>query len=380
MATHLDDRGAPGDPYRQGQQDTPHDPAGDVDMSLVGHVNRLLRYRRLLFGLPLLMLVVTVVLTVLSGSRYKSQSRFMAAASTSAASRLSSIAAQFGFALAGAESGESITFYGQLVKSRELLEAAATSSYRFATSEDGDTLEGTLIELYGIEADTPEEELIIAIDQLAVDASVGLDVVSGLVTVAVVAPWAGLAEQMNRRLLDLVNQFNLERRQSQAKAEREFVESRLDEARAELEAAEGELEIFLVENRSYQESPRLRFEAARLQRRVDLRQQVYTSLAQAYEQARIDQVRNTPVITIVESPEGSARPDRNILKNAILALIIGVVVALVVILLREYLNAQRSQHPAEYAEFEELREATLGKLVPRRIGKLLSRARSPDTA
>ncbi len=56
-----------------------------------------------------------------------------------------------------------------------------------------DTLAGTLIEPYEIEADTPKEELQAVIDQLAADLSIGLDVVAGLVTVRVVAPWAELA-------------------------------------------------------------------------------------------------------------------------------------------------------------------------------------------
>ncbi len=46
---------------------------------------------------------------------------------------------------------------------------------------------------------------------------------------------------MNRRSLDLVNQCNLERRQSQAQAERESVESRLSLAQSEPEASGREM-------------------------------------------------------------------------------------------------------------------------------------------
>ena len=37
--------------------------------------------------------------------------------------------------------------------------------------------------------------------------------------------------------------------------------------------------------------------------------QVYTSLAQAYEQASIDEVRNTPVMTVIEAVEEPVGPN-----------------------------------------------------------------------
>jgi len=41
-----------------------------------------------------------------------------------------------------------------------------------------------------------------------------------------------------------------------------------------------------------------------------LAQQIYTTIAQRYEIANIEAVRNTPVITVVDAPEGlvEARP------------------------------------------------------------------------
>jgi len=92
-------------------------------------------------------------------------------------------------------------------------------------------------------------------------------------------------------------------RQSQAAAERGFTEERMAEAQEELRAAENELQRFLQNNRQFQNSPELVFQHDRLQRRVAMRQQVYTSLVQSYEQARIDEVPNTPVITVVEYAE-----------------------------------------------------------------------------
>ena len=46
-----------------------------------------------------------------------------------------------------------------------------------------------------------------------------------------------------------------------------------------------------------------------LQREVMLRQSVLTTLVQSYEQARISEVRDTPVITVLYTPFVPAGPD-----------------------------------------------------------------------
>src|SRR5262249_435769 len=59
-------------------------------------------------------------------------------------------------------------------------------------------------------------------------------------------------------------------------------------------------------------------------REVSMRQAVYTTLVQSYEAARIDEVRNTPVITVMEPPDVPAKADpRLALLKSLLAGIVG---------------------------------------------------------
>src|SRR5213078_3152039 len=71
-----------------------------------------------------------------------------------------------------------------------------------------------------------------------------------------------------RALIDLLNEFNLQRRQSQSRAQRQFTEQRLEQAERELREAEGAQLHFLEANRRYSESPLLAFQGARLERAV----------------------------------------------------------------------------------------------------------------
>lgn len=351
--------------------------SGDMDeISLVAFTNVLLRRRWSLIVPVAVCLGVAVVLTVtMHRGEYVAESRFMLESSSDVQLRLGGLAERFGIPLSEPPGEESLTFYTELLASRELLREAATSTYRFATMPVGrDTIEGSLIEIYGIEAETAQNRIRAAMGMLRESIRTEEQLAAGMLRVETIAPWPDLAVQLNRRLLDLINEFNAERRRTRARAQREFVATQLDTARAELRGAEGKLERFLQQNRRYDDSPQLMFEVRRLQREVGLRQQIYTSLATTYEQARVEEVRNTPVITIVESPERSARPARgNLALNGVLGLILGGLFGTTLALLREHVDRQRRRHPEHFLEFQRLRRIALSDVSPRR---LLKRARS----
>jgi hypothetical protein len=109
---------------------------------------------------------------------------------------------------------------------------------------------------------------------------------------------------------------------------------------------------FLETNRVIQGAPQLMAEAARLDRQAQFRQQVYTSLAQAHEKARIDEVRNTPLLTMVEQPDDTVRPTRgSFLMNGVFAAFITLLLAIGFAFVREYARRQRTEEPATYGEF-----------------------------
>jgi uncharacterized protein involved in exopolysaccharide biosynthesis len=325
-------------------------------------INAVLRRWRVALGVPLAALTLALVVWLVPRHSYVAASEFMPQAGGTPTGQLAGLAAQFGVSLGGGVADpESPDFYAELLRSRELTTDVVRAVYRFTS--DGDSLHGTLTELLRVKGNTPEVRLRRTLRALEdrTDVSVGLK--TGVITVKVEMPWPALATQVNRRLLDLVDSYNRTRRRTRAAAERRFVEGRLAEAMGELQSSEAELERFLDRNRSYQQSPQLTFEASRLQRRVDLRQQVYTSLAQSYENARIEEVRNTPVTTVVSHPEGSAEPVRSdLLLSLFLALLLGAALALVIIFVAEYLEVQRRRHPADYAEFATLRASVFRSL------------------
>jgi uncharacterized protein involved in exopolysaccharide biosynthesis len=336
-------------------------------VSLVGLANVFLREWLKIVGIPILFAVLFVVAGALL-RQHAATSRFAPIGTEAIPTRLAGIAAQFGFSVGAGGRGESVEFYIELARSRELLTEVALAEYRLAMDEEGtDSVSGTLVDIYGITGDSEREVLLSAVSALNGALVVRKDVEAGIVTLQTTAPWPELAEQINRRILDFINSFNLEKRQSKAKAERGFVEERMRQAQSELEEAESELEAFVNENRSYLPTSPTAFEAGRLQRRVDLRQQVFTTLAQAYEEARIEEVRNTPVLTIIDHPENSAESTTSLAALAFLGLVFGGVLAGIYVLAKEYVARERKRNPDDYLQFERLRSELFASIAPGRI-------------
>jgi hypothetical protein len=200
--------------------------------------------------------------------------------------------------------------------------------------------------------------------------SVGVDDMTGILSMSVSTPWKQFSEQVAARTLAEVVRFDMEKRQTRAAAERRFSETRLDSARSELRRAEDRLGVFIQHNRQYATSPALSLEFNRLQRQVAVRHEVFTSLTQSFERARIEEVRNTPVVTIIEAPEGSAtRDSRNGVRSVIVGFTFGSMVALVVAALLEFGRRARTSDRAEYREFIRLRRQAIQRLMPwRRFG------------
>jgi len=334
------------------------------ELSLIEMAVALLRHGRVLILTPFIVVGIAITLLVIRGSRFSADSAFRPQVSETSANRFAGLAAQLGVTVPGTSIGDPVKFYAEVAKSRDVLREVALTEYRFASAAGGeDSVRGNLLALFRIRGKTQEDAMRRVLNRLAKQVDVTTNRDAGLVRVRVVTPWSELSVLINRRILGLIDTANLVRRQSQAGAERRFIETRLTAAQAELESAERDQERFLAQNRQYQSSPQLLLEFNRLQRRVDLRQQVYATLAQGYEQARIDEVRDTPQLTIIDRPEGSARPVGSLVADAAMWLLIGGVLGVMLALAQEFLARQRAQDPAGY---EELRELAARQLTPSR--------------
>lgn len=361
-----------GSPAGPGTHASPEPGRFEDEVPLLEIFNLLLRHRYRILGISLAAALIALAVALLRPPQYLASARFVPQGSSTDVGQLTSLASRLGVNVgAGDSAEESPAFYAELLTSHPILLAVATASYgtgarRSAPRADagpGSTPSSTesasgasLPSLLKIDEDTPEREIDRAIEWLRRDAiKVQTDLETGLVTLSVTTPWPDVSHEIASRLVTLVHEFNLETRQSRAASERTFIEARLAEANDSLLVAESRLESFLQSNRQFRNSPELAFQHDRVQRWVARWQEIVTSLSQSYEQARVSEVRNTPVITLVESPERPVRPQpRNLPLILVLGLLFGGTVGVLVAFGRELMWRERAQGSDTYQEFSNL--------------------------
>jgi uncharacterized protein involved in exopolysaccharide biosynthesis len=138
-----------------------------------------------------------------------------------------------------------------------------------------------------------------------------------------------LAYQVAQALLSSLDRFNVSVRRSRARNERDFLEGRVAAAQDDLRSAESDLEHFLATNRGdTRSSPSLAFREAGLRRKLDMTQTRFVDLQRQLDQARVQEVRDTPAITVLDKPYVPARryrPRRRLVTLEVL--VVGMVAA-----------------------------------------------------
>ena len=229
-------------------------------------------------------------------------------------SGLTALAGQLGLAGGPATGSLSPDFLVAVLRSRSVLEPVLQT--RFVPSTQSDTAAGRpLIDLMAIEQGPPNKRMALAMRALNAQVSTEINRRTGIIAVEVEQPDPRLAADVANALAAELNRFNLERRKSQSREQRIFTQERLKDAERELRRAEEAHQRFLQANRSYTESPVLFFESNRLQRGVQLKQEVFLTLSKSFEEASIAEVRDTPVLTLIDTavqPFRRSSPNRKL--------------------------------------------------------------------
>lgn len=283
--------------------------------------------KRPLGVLMLLGLAVGTSIGLLTPRQYVSTATFIPqSADNNAMSGIELAASQFGIRVPQSGGAWGPPVYVELLRSRELLEPIVLDSITVTELGNQRTAVMDLLRLPEL---PPARRVERAVALLRQRVSVSEEKKLNGVRVTVTTRWPSVSLAVAERLVNGVNAFNVTTRKTQATAEREFVGEQVRSAERELLDTEERFQDFLRRNRSIAGSPELTFAQDRLQREVALRQSMLTTLLQRREEARIREVRDTPVLTVLERPRlpvtGLAR--RSAMKGvlgALVALLFGI--------------------------------------------------------
>lgn len=266
----------------------------------------LLRWR-IVAAVTIATLVVGLVAIIIIPPVYRSYASFVANSSSSsklqgasgASAGLSGIISQLGGSVGG-DPSESPNFYVELLSSRELLTRLIESKFPNPRT-DAPNDSATLLTILRIKKSDPKRQLELAVKKMRDATQAGLDPKTNLVWFSVDAQWPELSSQIGNRLIELVSSFNRETRVSRAKSKRTFLQMRRDSAQTALREAEERLRVFYEQNRGIIIAPSLKYEEQRIKRDGDLASDLYMNLDRQLEVARIDEINDAALITVIDS-------------------------------------------------------------------------------
>ena len=308
---------------------------------------------KLVLGLPLAAALAAAVISLVIPAKYTATSTFVPEAQSSGASLpggMVGLAAQFGVTVPGGATN-SPAFYAQVLRSRTLRDQVLLAGFRDPRSSNpSDTALG--LDILRINGDSQRERLENGRMLLDGVMAIRVDRNTNIVSASAETPYPAFSADLVNLFIRLLNRFNFQARQSNAVKRRAFIEGRVTDAGAELRDAEEQLKGFLERNRQFDSSPELRFRYERLQRQVSIKEEVLTTLRRAYEEARIQEVNDTPVITVIDRAvpsKNKSSPRRKL--NVAVAFFVGGVLGVFAAFGQHFMQRARQRDEAQFQRF-----------------------------
>lgn len=159
---------------------------------------------------------------------------------------------------------------------------------------------------------------------------------TGVVTISVEMRDPVITAEVADQVVQMLSEYITENRTEKARQDLEFIEKQFENAKTRFEEAQRELAAFNDANRG-QLTAMARTEEQLLQSRYNLNFNLYNSMAERLEEARINLQEETPVVNILEP---AAVPDKRSEPNRILILIaftiIGVIIGVAIIFIKPF--------------------------------------------
>ena len=143
--------------------------------------------------------------------------------------------------------------------------------------------------------------------------STDVDRMTKILSVKVTMPEGQLSADVANKLAQSLDLYIRTQRKSYATEQSFYLEKRTEQIKDSLVIAEDKLKNFREQNRITAQSPNLLLEQGRLMRNVEILQTVFIELTKQLEIAKIDQIKDAPVLNVKEfakNPVKKAGPKR----------------------------------------------------------------------
>ncbi|MDR3666517.1 MAG: hypothetical protein P4L35_06730 [Ignavibacteriaceae bacterium] len=208
--------------------------------------------------------------------------------------------------LVGVKVGEvsATEIYQNLVNSESVFQPVIY--HKYLTNEYPDSI--NLIDYFQITAvdKNPENQArlrFLKLKELMLKSLVITDIdrVNKVLSIKVTMPEAQLSADVANNILESLDSYIRTKRKSYAIDQRIYIQKRLSEVKDSLNLTENKLKDFREKNRMILQSPELLLEQGRMMRDVEIMQGIFVELSKQLELAKIDEIKDTPILNIKES-------------------------------------------------------------------------------
>lgn len=215
--------------------------------------------------------------------------------------QLSGLAAMAGMNLGEAEP---TAIYENIIRSESVINPVVYNKY--TTEEYSNPV--NLIEYFEIEPDEDlkpdlqKRKMFLELYEELIKYKIktNLDRKTTILTVTVEMPESKLSSDVANKIAEELDTYVRTQRKSYATEQSYYLEKRVKQVFDSLTMVEEKLKNFQEQNRMVSQSPKLMLEQARLIRAVEILQTVYAELTKQLEIAKIDEIKDAPVIDIQE--------------------------------------------------------------------------------
>ena len=324
------------------------------DFSIVDTILIVSRNLKIIIITPVIFCILTIMnVQYFVKPIYTSTSKIMSG-SDNKTSQAAGLVAQFGINIPTFNK-EVKWVYSEIVKSRTL--AKSMLKRKFNTIKYGP--EKSLLQILSYGDGVPEFSIdtleIMVTDDFLDMVDVSEDKLTGIYTIEISASEPKLASDLNRALIEELDIHQKDYNRSKTSDTRQFIEDRIIDVGKELETTEEALRDFSIRNRRIENSPALQLEQQRLSREVAVLTGVFTTLKQQLETTKIEEVKESDYVIVIDAPEIPINRSKPKKKEAvILAGLLGIGLGTLIGFIKEYIEKSNPEEKVKMNEVKSL--------------------------
>lgn len=304
---------------------------------------------------------------------YKSTSKILLQQQNSSPSGISGLASQFGVNLNQMANADlsSPSLFPDLIKSRIFAKRILEKS--FFTEKHNKSLSLLSIFTHGTDDSVFGRDTLIHQATGALQSVIKLNKNGPFSELTVELSEPRFATELNKAILDELQSLNRFFKMQSTNEKISFIQNRIKSVSFDLELYEKNLKSFREKNRQIS-SPALQLDEERLLRDVDIQKNLFITLKQQLELAKIEEVQGSSVVQILDEPTlPIGASNKNLKTPLILSVIVGLILGILLGLLRSYVNSDDIDERRKFRKIKNfIKKKTKDVVLDRRISGIIS--------